>query len=153
MDRDNAVSAALQRQHDAGLMQVLGQFVTSLNRMSSEVMRLAFEEESFPSVGYVCYVCCLVVGNFFGRQGRLLYYCLLCYVNYMFVSGGVDLLTSRGRWCLLLVLSVFGSASLKGGFFTYLASQVVGRSGAGRSGVRLSSRLCLCAPSLVALEC
>ena len=55
LDRDNAVSAALQLQHDAGLMssnlQVLGQFVTSLNRMSSEVMRLAFgeETESLPS--------------------------------------------------------------------------------------------------------
>ena len=46
MDREEPVSAALQLQHDAGLMmsnlQVLGQFVTSLNRMSSEVMRLAF---------------------------------------------------------------------------------------------------------------
>ena len=40
--RDRAMSAALQLQHDAGLilsnMQVSGQFVTSLNRMSSEVM-------------------------------------------------------------------------------------------------------------------
>ena len=40
LDRDNAVSAALQLQHNAGLMssnlQVLGQFVTSLNRISSE---------------------------------------------------------------------------------------------------------------------
>ena len=44
LDRDNAVWAALQLQH----LQVLGQFVTSLNRMSSEVMRLAFGEESFP---------------------------------------------------------------------------------------------------------
>ena len=45
--------AALQLQHDAELMmsnlQVCGQFVTSLNRMSSEVMRLAFGQESFPS--------------------------------------------------------------------------------------------------------
>ena len=53
MDRDNAVAAALQLQHDAGLMtsnlQVLGQFVTSLNHMSSEVMRLAFGAETFPS--------------------------------------------------------------------------------------------------------
>ena len=43
------MSAALQLQHDAGLilsnLQVLGQFVTSLNRMSSEVMRVAFEHE------------------------------------------------------------------------------------------------------------
>ena len=53
MDREEAVSAALQLQHDAGLMmtnlQVLGQFVTSLNRMSSEVMRLAFGQEQYPS--------------------------------------------------------------------------------------------------------
>ena len=53
MDREQAVSAALQLQHDAGLMmsnlQVLGQFVTSLNRMSSEVMRLAFGQEQYPS--------------------------------------------------------------------------------------------------------
>ena len=53
MDRDEAVSAALQLQHDAGLMmtnlQVLGQFVTSLNWMSSEVMRLAFGQEQYPS--------------------------------------------------------------------------------------------------------
>ena len=53
MDREQAVSAALQLQHDAGLMmsnlQVLEQFVTSLNRMSSEVMRLAFGQEQYPS--------------------------------------------------------------------------------------------------------
>ena len=53
MDREQAVSAALQMQHNAGLMmsnlQVLGQFVTSLNRMSSEVMRLAFGQEQYPS--------------------------------------------------------------------------------------------------------
>ena len=53
MDRGDAVAAALQLQHDAGLMtsnlQVLGQFVTSLNHLSSEVMRLAFGKEVFPS--------------------------------------------------------------------------------------------------------
>ena len=53
MDREQAVSAALQLQHDAGLMmsniQVLGQFVTSLNRMSSEAMRLVFGQEQNPS--------------------------------------------------------------------------------------------------------
>ena len=51
--RDRAMSAALQLQHDAGLilsnLQVLGQFVTSLNRMSSEVMRVAFDHEPFPT--------------------------------------------------------------------------------------------------------
>ena len=45
--------AALQLQHDTGLitsnLQVIGQFVTSLNRMSSEVMRLAFWKGVFPS--------------------------------------------------------------------------------------------------------
>ena len=50
MDRHQAISAALQLQHDVGLimsnLQVLGQFVTSLNRMSSEVMRLAFGQEN-----------------------------------------------------------------------------------------------------------
>ena len=53
MDREQAVSAALQLQHDAGLMmsnlQVLGQFATLLNRMSSEVMQLAFGQEQYPS--------------------------------------------------------------------------------------------------------
>ena len=53
MDGEEAVSAALQLQHDAGLMmtnlQLLGQFATSLNRMSSEVMRLAFGQEQYPS--------------------------------------------------------------------------------------------------------
>ena len=46
------MSAALQLQHDAGLMmtnlQVMGQFVTSLNRMSSEVRWLAFGQEQYP---------------------------------------------------------------------------------------------------------
>ena len=49
MRREKTLSAALQLQHDAGLilsnMQVLQQFVTSLNRMSSEVMRVAFDRE------------------------------------------------------------------------------------------------------------
>ena len=53
MYRRDAMAAPLQLQHDAGLMasnlQVLGQYVTSLNRMSTEVMRLAFGPELFPS--------------------------------------------------------------------------------------------------------
>ena len=53
MGRERAMLAALQLQHDAGLilsnLQVLGQFVTSLNRMSSEVMRVAFAHEPFPT--------------------------------------------------------------------------------------------------------
>ena len=54
MDREDAVAAALRLQRDAGLMasnlQVLGQFATSLNRMSCEVLRLAIGPEVFPSV-------------------------------------------------------------------------------------------------------
>ena len=50
MNHDEAVSAALQLQHDAGPMmtnlQILSQFVTSLNRMPSEV-RLAFGREQY----------------------------------------------------------------------------------------------------------
>ena len=53
MGRDWAISAALQLQHDAGLilsnLQVLGQLVTSLNRMSSEVMQLAFAHKPLPT--------------------------------------------------------------------------------------------------------
>ena len=53
MGRDRTMSAALQLQHDAGLilsnLQVLGQFVTSLNRISSEVKRVAFAHEPFPT--------------------------------------------------------------------------------------------------------
>ena len=53
MVRDRAMSTALQLQHDAGLilsnLQFLGQFVTALNRMSSEVMRMAFAHEPFPT--------------------------------------------------------------------------------------------------------
>ena len=53
MTHDEAVAAALQLQRDAGLMmtnlQILSQFVTSLNRMSSEVMWLAFGQEQYPA--------------------------------------------------------------------------------------------------------
>ena len=53
MGRDRTMSAALQLQHNAGLilsnLLVLGQFVTSLNRVSSEVMRVAFAHEPFPT--------------------------------------------------------------------------------------------------------
>ena len=51
MDREDAVAAALRLQRDAGLMasnlQVLGQFATSLDRMSCEVLRLAIGLEIF----------------------------------------------------------------------------------------------------------
>ena len=52
MGREQSMSTTLQLQHDAGLilsnLQVIGQCVTSLNRMSSEVMRVAFDHEPFP---------------------------------------------------------------------------------------------------------
>ena len=52
MDRQDAMAAALQLQRDADLMTsnwFLGQYVTSLNQMSSEVMCLAFGPKLFPS--------------------------------------------------------------------------------------------------------
>ena len=53
MTHDEAVAAALQLQHHAGLMmtnlQILSQFVSSLTRMSSKVMRLAFGREQYPA--------------------------------------------------------------------------------------------------------
>ena len=53
LGHDKTLAAALQLQHDAGLIlsniQVLQQFVTSLNRTSSEVMRVAFGREPFPA--------------------------------------------------------------------------------------------------------
>ena len=53
MGHERTLSVALQLQHDAGLilsnLQVLQQFVTSLNRMSSEVMWVAFDRELFPT--------------------------------------------------------------------------------------------------------
>ena len=49
IDWEDAVAAALRLQHDAGLMTSNLQFVTSLNSMSSEVLRLAIGPEVFPS--------------------------------------------------------------------------------------------------------
>ena len=53
MGREKTLVAALQLQHDAGLilsnLQVLAQFVTSLNRISSEVMQVAFDREPLPT--------------------------------------------------------------------------------------------------------
>ena len=49
MGCERTLVAALQLQHDVGLilsnLQVLGQFITSLNQMFSEVMRVAFDRE------------------------------------------------------------------------------------------------------------
>ena len=51
MGRDRAVAAALRLHHDASLImtnvKVLAQFVTGLNRTSSEVMRTVYEKEPF----------------------------------------------------------------------------------------------------------
>ena len=53
MGCERTLAAVLQLQHDTGLilsnLQVLGQFVTSLSRMSSEVMRVEFDREPFPT--------------------------------------------------------------------------------------------------------
>ena len=53
LGHEKTLSAALQLQHDAGLIlsnvQVLQQLVTALNRTSSEVMRVAFGRRPFPA--------------------------------------------------------------------------------------------------------
>ena len=53
MGRDRAVSAVLRLHHDASLImtnvQVMSQFVTSLNRTASEVMRTVYAMEPFPT--------------------------------------------------------------------------------------------------------
>ena len=53
MDTEDAVAAAINLQRDAGLMslnlQILCQFVTSLQQMSSEVLSLALGQVVFPS--------------------------------------------------------------------------------------------------------
>ena len=53
MGRENTLSAALQLQHDAGLIlsnvQVLQQLVTALNRTSSDVMRVVHDRRPFPT--------------------------------------------------------------------------------------------------------
>ena len=53
MGREKTLSAALQLQHDAGLilsnLQVLHQLVTALNRTSSDVMRVVHDRRLFPT--------------------------------------------------------------------------------------------------------
>ena len=54
MGRDRAVAAALRLHHDASLImtnvQVMAQFVTSLNRTAAlEVMRMVYDKEPFPT--------------------------------------------------------------------------------------------------------
>ena len=53
MGRDRAVSAALRLHHDASLImtnvQVMSQFVTSLNRTASEVIQTVYAREPFPT--------------------------------------------------------------------------------------------------------
>ena len=48
MGRDRAVAAALRLHHDANV-QVMSQFVTSLNRTASEFMRTVYAREPFPT--------------------------------------------------------------------------------------------------------
>ena len=56
MGREKTLSAALQLQHDAGLIlsnvQVLQQLVTALNRTSSNVMRVVNGRRPFPTNAY-----------------------------------------------------------------------------------------------------
>ena len=53
MGRDRAVAAALRLHHDASLImtnvQVMSQFVTSLNRTASEVMHMVYDKPPFPT--------------------------------------------------------------------------------------------------------
>ena len=53
MGREKTLSAALQLQHDAGLIlsnvQVLQQLVTALNRTLSDVMRVVHDRRPFPT--------------------------------------------------------------------------------------------------------
>ena len=53
MGRDRTVAAALRLHHDASLImtnvQVMAQFVTSLNRTASEVMRTVYDKAPFPT--------------------------------------------------------------------------------------------------------
>ena len=53
MGRERTLAAALRLHHDASLImtnvQVLAQFVTSLNRTASEVMRVVYNWEPFPT--------------------------------------------------------------------------------------------------------
>ena len=53
MGRHRAVAAALRLHHDASLImtnvQVMAQFVTSLNRTASEVMRMVYDKAPFPT--------------------------------------------------------------------------------------------------------
>ena len=49
MCQDRAVSAALRLHHDVTNVQVMSQFVTSLNRTASEVMRAVYDKEPFPT--------------------------------------------------------------------------------------------------------
>ena len=73
MGCERTLAAALQLQHDVGLilsnLQVLGQFVTSLNRMSSEVMWVAFDREPFPMEAVQFVAPCSTGGALYGGHG------------------------------------------------------------------------------------
>ena len=65
--------------------------------------------------GYIGCVCCLFVATFGGtRTFGISLSAMFMFIICLFLGGGVDLPTSRGRGCLLLILSVFRSASLNG---------------------------------------
>ena len=66
-----------------------------------------------PAVGYVRFVCCLFVTAFGGTR-TFVVSAMFMLILYLFQGGGINLPTSHGRGCLLLVLSVFRSASLIG---------------------------------------
>ena len=74
METDDAVAAAVNLQRDAGLMssnlQILCQFVTSLQRMSSEVLSLALGQVVFP-------LDCLFQGGGICRRWVLVQGCVL----------------------------------------------------------------------------
>ena len=53
MGRENTLSAALQLQHDAGLilLKVFQQLITAFNKTSSDVMRVVHDRRPFPTCG------------------------------------------------------------------------------------------------------
>ena len=69
MDPEDAVAAAVNLPRDAGFMlsnlQILSQFVTTLQRMSTEMLDLALGQVMFPSQG---------VAGGLRRRGRLWQY-------------------------------------------------------------------------------
>ena len=88
-DLERTMAAALQLQHGVGLMlsnlQVLGQFVTSLNRMSWEVMRVAFDWEPFPTEAVQFVAPCSTGGALHGSHG--VFICIFCHPTRFVLVG------------------------------------------------------------------